>query len=130
MAPARLAGLKRIFSETRMSRRVSPLAFVVTLLFVVPVGAEGILAPGAKLETISTLFKFTEGPAADAEGNVYFTDQPNDRILKWSAADGKVDTFMKPCGRSNGLCCDRERNLFACEDAHHALWSIGGKTTR
>jgi hypothetical protein len=41
-----------------------------------------IIAPGAKLEKLAGDFEFTEGPASDAEGNVFFTDQPNDRILK------------------------------------------------
>ena len=63
------------------------------------------VADGAKVEKLAGGFKFTEGPAPDAEGNVYFTDQPNDRILKWST-DGKLSTFMQPCGRSNGLCFD------------------------
>src|SRR5438105_9009524 len=58
---------------------------------------------GAKLTKVAGGFSFTEGPAADAEGNVYFTDQPNDRILKWGI-DGKISTFMEHCGRSNGLC--------------------------
>ena len=57
----------------------------------------GVLAPGAKLEKLAGDFEFTEGPACDAEGNVFFTDQPNDRILKWSI-DGKLSTFMQPCG--------------------------------
>ena len=48
------------------------------------------IADGAKVEKLAGGFKFTEGPAPDAEGNVYFTDQPNDRILKWST-DGKLD---------------------------------------
>src|SRR5437763_818329 len=48
-----------------------------------------ILAPGAHLEKLAGDFKFTEGPAFDAGGNVFFTDQPNDRILKWST-EGKL----------------------------------------
>src|SRR4051812_42765659 len=62
-------------------------------------------APGAKIKNLAGDFKFTEGPASDPEGNVYFTDQPNDRILKWST-DGQLSTFLQPAGRSNGLCFD------------------------
>jgi gluconolactonase len=89
-----------------------------------------IIAPGARLEKLAGEFKFTEGPAADAEGNVYFTDQPNDRILKWST-DGKLSTFLQPCGRSNGLCFDGKGNLWACADEKNELWRIdmNGKAT-
>jgi gluconolactonase len=84
-----------------------------------------IVARGAKPEKIANDYKFTEGPAADKDGNVYFTDQPNDRIVKWSAADGKLSDFMKPCGRSNGLCFDASgNNLIACADDKNELWSI------
>src|SRR3954454_6162973 len=83
--------------------------------------AQGVTAPGAKLEQISGEFKFTEGPAADAEGNVYFTDQPNDRIMRYGV-DGKMTTFMQPCGRSNGLCFDAKGNLIACADEMNELW--------
>jgi gluconolactonase len=82
-----------------------------------------IVAPDAKVELLSAGFKFTEGPACDAKGNVYFTDQPNDRILKWST-EGKLSTFMQPCGRSNGLCFDSEGNLWACADEKNELWCI------
>ena len=85
------------------------------------------IADGAKLEKLAGGFKFTEGPAPDAEGNVYFTDQPNDRILKWST-DGKLTTFMEPCGRSNGLCFDKDGNLWACADEKNELWRIDVKT--
>jgi gluconolactonase len=89
-----------------------------------------VVAPGAKLTKLAGDFKFTEGPAADAEGNVYFTDQPNDRILKWST-DGKLSTFLQPCGRSNGLCFDAKGNLWACADEKNELWRIdpAGKVT-
>ncbi len=84
---------------------------------------DGLIAPGAKLERLAGGFAFTEGPAADAQGNVYFTDQPNDRILAWSV-DGKLSTFLQPCGRSNGLCFDRSGNLWACADEKNELWRI------
>jgi len=82
-----------------------------------------VTAAGAKLEKLADGFAFTEGPAADAEGNVFFTDQPNDRILKWSV-DGKLTNWMQPCGRSNGLCFDGKGNLIACADEKNELWSI------
>jgi gluconolactonase len=91
---------------------------------------EGVTAPGAKLILIADNYKFTEGPAADAEGNVYFTDQPTDRILRWGI-DGKLTTFLNPCGRANGLCFDSKGNLWACADEKNELWRIdsAGKAT-
>jgi gluconolactonase len=84
---------------------------------------KGIIAPGAKLEKLAGEFEFTEGPAADATGNVFFTDQPNDRILEWSV-DGKLSTWLQPCGRANGLCFDADGNLWACADEKNELWRI------
>jgi gluconolactonase len=83
-----------------------------------------VVAPGAKLEQASGDCKFTEGPASDKAGNVFFTDQPNDRILMWSAADNSVTEWLKPAGRSNGLCFDNAGQLIACADEHNQLWSI------
>jgi len=89
-----------------------------------------VVAPGAALQRLADGFQFTEGPAADAEGNVFFTDQPNNRILRWAIA-GRLTTFLQPCGRSNGLCFDREGNLWACADENNELWRIDptGKAT-
>jgi gluconolactonase len=108
-----------------------PARFVLVLTVMVLAGcsapAGSIFAPGAKLETLSTDFKFAEGPASDADGNIYFTDQPNDRIMKWTV-EGKFETFMQPCGRSNGLCVDGSGNLVACADENNQLWLINVKT--
>ena len=89
-----------------------------------------IIAPGATLQKLAGGFAFTEGPACDRDGNVFFTDQPNDCILKWSV-DCKLSTFMKPCGRANGLSFDPEGNLWACADEKNELWRIdlAGKAT-
>ena len=89
-----------------------------------------IIAPGATLQKLAGDFAFTEGPACDRQGNVFFTDQPNDRILKWSI-DGKLSTFMQPCGRANGLSFDPEGYLWACADEKNELWRIdpAGKAT-
>ena len=82
-----------------------------------------VVAPGARLEKLAGGFEFTEGPTCDAEGNVFFTDQPNDRILKWSV-EGKLSTFLHPAGRANGMCFAPGGNLIACADEKTALWSI------
>jgi len=87
-------------------------------------GPEGrVVAPGARLVKLAGGFEFTEGPTCDAEGNLFFTDQPNDRILKWSV-EGKLFTFLSPAGRANGMCFDPKGNLIACADEKTALWSV------
>ena len=88
------------------------------------------MAPGATLEKLAGGFAFTEGPTCDAEGNLFFTDQPNDRILKWTVG-GTLITFLQPAGRANGMCFDARGNLIACADEKTALWSIApdGKVT-
>jgi gluconolactonase len=104
---------------------------VVTVVFSLVLGAlpfsasaaDGVLAPGAKLEKLAGDFSFTEGPTCDAAGNLYFTDQPNDRIMKWSV-DGKLSTYKQPAGRANGMYFDAKGNLLACADEKTALWSI------
>ena len=82
-----------------------------------------VIAPGAKLEKLAGDFKFTEGPTADKDGNVFFTDQPNNRIMKWSV-DGKLSTFLQPAGRANGMFFDAKGNLIACADEKAEVWSI------
>lgn len=82
-----------------------------------------VVAKGATPVLVSSDFQFTEGPAVDASGNVYFTDQPNDRIMKWSPRDG-LSVFMEGTGRSNGLYFDRDGNLISCADLDNQLWSI------
>src|SRR3982750_367262 len=99
------------------------LILVVAMVFSLASAGAGVVEPGAKLQKLSGEFQFTEGPASDSEGNVYFTDQPNDRIMRWGS-DGKISTFMQPCGRSNGLCFDGDGKLIACADEHNELWSI------
>jgi gluconolactonase len=82
-----------------------------------------ILKPGAKLEKLADGFQFTEGPTADAKGNVYFTDQPNDRIMVWRILGG-LSVFMQPCGRSNGLSFDHNGYLWSCADEKNEIWKI------
>jgi gluconolactonase len=92
------------------------------------VAAEGVVAPGAKLEKLAGNFLFTEGPTCDKAGNLFFVDQPNDRIMEWSA-EGKLSTFLQPSGRANGMCFDAKGNLIACADEHNQLWSIAPDKT-
>ena len=85
--------------------------------------AESLVAPGATLQKLGDTFSFTEGATCDAQGNVFFTDQPNNRIMEWSL-DGKLSTFLQPAGRSNGMYFDANGNLIACAEEHDELWSI------
>lgn len=87
---------------------------------------DSIIAPNATLQLVAKQFSFTEGPAADKNGSVYFTDQPNDKIWKYDT-DGKLTLFMEKTGRSNGLYFDKKGNLISCADERNQLWCISPK---
>jgi gluconolactonase len=92
--------------------------------------ASTIFAGTATPTLVARQFKFTEGPAVDKAGNVFFTDQPNDKIWKYGT-DGKLSVFLEKSGRANGLYFDAQGNLLACADEQNQLWSIApdGKVT-
>ena len=73
------------------------------------------LAEGSSLST-ATVIAFTEGPAVDADGSVYFSDIWNNRIMKL-AADGSQSVFRADSGRTNGNTFDQLGRLLSCEGA-------------
>ncbi|MDR1258138.1 MAG: SMP-30/gluconolactonase/LRE family protein [Tannerellaceae bacterium] len=116
-----------------MKKRVVIFLFLTAVLTGIPARSQtsqSLIAPGARVEKLSEGFSFTEGPAVDSRGNVYFTDQPNDRIYMWSI-DGKLSTFLENTGRANGLYFDRQGRLLSCSDLDNEIWSFGmdGKHT-
>jgi gluconolactonase len=105
-----------------------PILLVALSVAAVSAPAESVIAPGAKPQKLAGDFAFTEGPTRDQAGNVFFVDQPNDRIMEWSA-DGKLTTFLQPSGYANGMYFDAKGNLIACADEHNQLWSIAPDKT-
>lgn len=82
-----------------------------------------IISSKQKLKLLSDQFSFAEGPAVNKKGDVYFTDQPNDKIWKYDTK-GKLSVFMSKTGHSNGLYFSPSGNLIACADEQDQLWSI------
>ena len=64
---------------------------------------DSVVAKGAVLKKISDQFSFTEGASVDKQGNVFFTDQPNDKIYRWDASSEQITLFLQGTGRSNGM---------------------------
>lgn len=89
-----------------------------------------LIAPGASVVKLADGFVFTEGPAVDATGNVYFSDVRTSKTYKWSV-DGKLTTFREPSGEGNGTYFDRAGNLLVAESGDRRITRVsmnGGVT--
>jgi len=84
---------------------------------------DSLVAKAAVPRLLSRQFSFTEGASVDRKGNVFFTDQPNNKIWEYDIR-GKLTLFLDSAGRSNGTYFDSKGNLVACADEHDELWSI------
>ena len=80
----------------------------------------------AKPQLVARQFSFTEGASTDKMGNVFFTDQPNNKIWEYDV-NGKLSVFLDSAGRSNGMYFDAKGNLISCADEHDQVWSISPK---
>ncbi len=74
------------------------------------------LPDGVERARAATSLAFTEGPAVDEDGRLYFSDILNNRILE-RAEDGTLGVFREPSHRTNGQTFDREGRLYHCEGA-------------
>jgi gluconolactonase len=77
---------------------------------------------------IATSVSMLEGPAADAEGNVYFTDILMQRIMRFSK-DGKFSIFREKSNVANGLVIDPQGRLVAAEGAASPTAERSGMAT-
>ena len=75
------------------------------------------LPPGFEAEPASpaTIVAFTEGPAADAQGRVFFSDIWNNRILCFDSRSKQTTIFRADSGRANGNLFDAQGRLLSCE---------------
>lgn len=90
-----------------------------------------ITDPASAWELVGEGYKFTEGPAVDLHGNVYFTDIPNNRIHR-AAVDGKVTIFKEDTGGTNGLMFAPDGRLFGCQTGRERVVAYamdGAETT-
>lgn len=114
--------------------RAVPVVFLgLSLAILHPASARGqdmplgnVLIEGQGWELVGEGYKFTEGPAADAAGNVYFSDIPNNRIHK-VGLDGKVTVFAENTQAANGLMVGPDGRLYACQNGAKKIVAYDAK---
>lgn len=80
-----------------------------------------ILDPNEPIRKLGGGFTFTEGPAPGPEGNIYFSDIPNERIHKYDVKTGKISVHREGSGRANGLMFAPSGALYACQGGSRQL---------
>ncbi len=110
------------------------IVVLVAILFVAadsPVHGEPPVSatpPAATILKVASGYKFTEGPAVGPAGNIYYTDIPNERILKFDVKAATAAVFREDSGRANGLLFDTDGSLLVCEGGRRRLTRIKGET--
>ena len=87
-------------------------------------GIKNLVADGESIQKVGTGYSFTEGGARDANGDVYFTDIPNQTVYKWVAETNKISLFLDNSQEANGTWVDDEGNLYLCQHAARQILSI------
>ena len=100
-----------------LKTQLRPLGLLIAAAIAWPSASDAsdLVASGAKPVKLAGGFKFTEGPAVAANGDVYFTDIPNNRIHKWSVGEKKLSTFAEESNGANGLYFADDGSLYACQ---------------
>jgi gluconolactonase len=83
-----------------------------------------VIDPDEPWQLVGEGYKFTEGPAADADGNVFFTDVGDDKIYR-VGADGKVGLFADKTDGANGLMFGKDGRLYAAQGKRVVAYTIG-----
>ncbi|WP_425614063.1 SMP-30/gluconolactonase/LRE family protein [Anatilimnocola sp. NA78] len=71
-----------------------------------------ILIPGEDWQLVGDGYKFTEGPAANTKGEIFFNDIPNEKTYRIGIR-GKIETFIEGSSRSNGQAIGPDGSLYA-----------------
>ncbi len=103
--------------------------FLLILILCSPILAQSDPSPIGEVRRLASGFRFTEGPAWDGKGALFFSDMPNNALHRWSEADG-VTLVRKGEHNTNGIVVDRAGTLYVCEGARRIVQrSSDGKET-
>lgn len=103
-----------------MNMKYLTLILLIGATFVATGNGEKKKLEKGEIVKVGSGYAFTEGPAVDRDGKVYFTDQPNDRIYVWDEKTG-VSLWLEGTNRSNGLYFNAKGQLVSCADLHNEL---------
>src|SRR5215469_11277363 len=70
----------------------------------------------AGVERLATGMRWSEGPVYFGDARcVYWSDIPNNRILRWDEVTGDASVYRQPSNNANGNTRDRQGRLVTCE---------------
>ena len=104
-------------------------SILLTIIFTLPSFAYSqdmplteVLLEGENWELAAAGFGFTEGPAVDRQGNLFFTDVPNSKIFKLDLS-GNVSLVAEKTAHTNGLMFGPDGRLYGCRNGDRTLVS-------
>lgn len=86
-----------------------------------------VLIDGQGWELVADGYKFTDGPAVDTEGNVYFTDVPGQLVLKIDHATKQVSSFSAGQGGTSGLMFGPDGRLYGSQYFNRRIVAFDAK---
>ncbi len=90
---------------------------------------EALLLPDEGWQLVGEGYRFSEGPAANAKGEVFFTDGSNNKIYKVSL-DGKVTEWVSNSNRAGGMAFGPDGRLYAANGLQQIVaYDAAGKPT-
>ena len=68
--------------------------------------------PLAGVERLATGMRWSEGPVYFGDARcVYWSDLPNNRVMRWDEATGRTSVYRQPSNNANGNTRDRQGRL-------------------
>jgi len=89
-----------------------------------------ILVPGEEWKLVAEGYKFTEGPAVNEKGEVFYNDVPNSKTYK-IGLDGKISVFLEDSKKGDGQAFGPDGRLYAVAGAAEQIvaYDAAGKAT-
>jgi gluconolactonase len=97
---------------------------------------DSLVAAGSKVNWVKKLPYYCEGPAADQDGNVFFTQQMSNSTQEWpiwkinpDVAGDTGTVFLRNSTQANGIMFDKNWRMVVCQNQKITRFETGGATT-
>ena len=85
-----------------------------------------LVVPGAVTVAVAEGYRYTQGPARDRQGRLYFTDIPSNTIHRLDPTIGSIDLIRSASNAANGLAWHPQLGLVICEQDRGRVARLDG----